>query len=267
MLIGMVAVVTPSCSGQKKSASMKKIERESRKDYRGKEEKKADAVREKQEKARKKEEEKAYKDGITRHRSFQTEETLQLMDTHLEEANDRYKKKEFFLVRWFKPKDDIEKIEKKRAKEVEKRMAATRKKADKNNDDRGATYFTGEERKVAKPNPSDMQHGGGGTYGEGNPTGRVNPADYQQGGGGSYQEGKSSSKAKTSDFQHGGGGSYQEGKSNSKAKSSDAQHGGGGDMSGGNSKKVKPSSKSENTKGTSPGKNPFSKKSKPKPGD
>ncbi len=224
LLIGAVAVTVPSCTGSKKSSSMRKIERESKKDYRGKEEKKAEKEQEKKRQEAIKASEKARQDGITRHREFQTDDIRDRMDEHSKASDEKYKKKkEFFLVRWFKPKDDIEKIEKRRAKEVEQRMAATRKKADKNNEERGATHIKTGERKASKPDPSDIQHGGGG--------------------------------------------SYQEGKSKTKVRSSDFQHGGGGDMSGGKTKKIKPGSEGGNIKNTSPRKNPFSKKEKPKAGD
>ncbi|MDR2040066.1 MAG: hypothetical protein LBQ60_19250, partial [Bacteroidales bacterium] len=92
---------------------MRKIDKEAKRDYRSKEEKKADAEREKKEKVRKKEEEKTYSEALKQHRSLQSEEMLRKMDYDLSVSNKKYgKKKEFFLVRWFKPKDDIEKIEK-----------------------------------------------------------------------------------------------------------------------------------------------------------
>ncbi len=247
IVVCMVGIVAPSCSGTKKSSSIKKIERESKKAERGskgKEVKKAEKAQAQKEKERKKEEEKAYQDGITRHRAFQTEETRNRMDTHLDESNTKYsKKKEFFLVRWFRPKDDIEKLEKKRAKEVEKRMAANRKQSEKNNEDRRATSFEGKERKVSKPDPANIQIGGGGTYKEGSSK-SVNPSDIQIGGGGTYKEEKSKSRVNPSSIQQGGG----------------------GNMSGGKSKKVKPDSGTTNTKGTSPRKNPFSRKEKPQAG-
>ena len=280
LLMGAVAVTVPSCGGSKKSSSMKKIEKQSKKNpvgedglptpTRSSESKKvrqALAKQKKQEEQEAKEAEKIRRDGITRHREFQTQETRDRMDQHLKESDDRYnKKKEFFLVRWFRPKDDIEKIEKRRAKEVKNRMAATRKKAEKNNEERRISSVKTKERKFSKPDPGDIQHGGGGTYKEGSATRYANPSDAQHGGGGSYTEGKSKSSAKASDIQLGGGGSYQEGKSGKRQKESDYQHGGGGNMSGKN-KKVKASSSSGETKGTSPRKNPFSKKSKPKAGE
>ena len=243
---GAVIVMMSSCSGSKKSASIKKIERESKKDYRSKEVRKAEEQQEKQQKEAQKAAEKAHRDGITRHREFQTQEVRNRMDANAKESDKKYKKKkDFFLVRWFRPKDDIEKIEKKRAKEVEKRMAATRKKAEKNNDARSATNIKTKERKASRPDPADFQHGGGGSYEEGRSKSRANPADIQHGGGGTYPGGGSKNRVSSSDFQHGGGGS----------------------MPAGKAKKVKAGSENGNTKGTSPRKNRFSKKAKPIPGE
>lgn len=271
MLVVAVSVVVPSCGGSKKSASMRQIEKHEKKyggdSWKSKEVKKAEEKQRQQEETAKKEAEKNRKDGITRHRAFQTQETRDRMDEHMKESNQKYStKKEFFLVRWFRPKDDIEKIEKRRAKEVKKRMAATRKKAEKNNEERRISSVKTKERKFSKPDPKDEQHGGGGSYKEGNSTKYNNPSDMQQGGGGSYAEGKSKSRVKASDYQQGGGGSYQEGKSGKRQKASDIQQGGGGNMSG-KSKKLKASSSTGETKGTSPRKNPFSRKSKPKAGE
>ena len=249
---------------------MKQIERESKKGERSlknSEAKKAEEKQAKKEKERKKEEAKAYQDAITRHRAFQTDETRNRMDTHLKESNAKYtEKKEFFLVRWFRPKDDLEKLEKRRAKEVEKRMAANRKKAEKNNEARLASSFKGKERKASKPDPSNVQMGGGGTYKVGSATSAVNPSSIQMGGGGSYKEGSAKNAVNPSSIQIGGGGTYREGKSKSSANPSSVQQGGGGNMSG-KSKKVKSGSETKNTKGTSPRKNPFSKKEKPKAGE
>jgi hypothetical protein len=241
-----IAIVAPSCGGSRKSASMRKIERHERKyggdSWKSKEVRKAEAKQKKQEEDARKEAEKIRRDGITRHREFQTQETRDRMDQHLAETNERHStKKEFFLVRWFRPKTDIEKIEKRRAKEVKKRMAATRKKAEKNNAVHRISGFKTKERKSSKPKPDDMQHGGGGSYKEGSATRHNNPASVQQGGGGVYAEGKSKNRAKPSDYQQGGG----------------------GNMSG-KGKKVKASSSVGETKGTSPRKNPFSRRSKPK---
>ena len=239
VLLGMVAVMTPSCGGSKKSSSMRQIEKHSRKypvDENGnpvstrssdsKKVRQAKAKQQKMEEATKKEADKAYKDGITRHREVQTQETRDRMDQHLKESNKRYSnKKEFFVVRWFRPSNDVEKIEKRREKEVQKRMAATRKAAEKDNETRGVSSFKTKERKSGSPSaPKDMPHGGGGTYKESSATKYANPSDIQQGGGGSYQEAKSKKQVK------------------------------------------KASSATANTKDTSPRNNPYSKKSKAKRG-
>jgi hypothetical protein len=251
LLLGAVATGVPSCGGSKKSASMRQIEKHEKKyggdSWKSKEVKKAEAKQKKQEEEARKEAEKIHRDGITRHREFQTQETRDRMDQHLRESNERYStKKEFFLVRWFRPKDEIEKIEKKRAREVKKRMAATRRKAEKNNAERRISSVKTKERKFSKPDPKNEQQGGGGSYREGSATKYNSPSDMQQGGGGSYAEGKSKSRARASDYRQGGGGSYQEGKSG---------------------KRQKASSSTGETKGTSPRKNPFSRKSKPKAGE
>jgi len=259
VLLGMVAVMTPSCGGSKKSPSMRQIEKHSRKNpigengnpvpMRGDSKKVRQAMekQQKQQETAKKEADKAHKDGITRHRAFQSQETRDRMDQHLKESNKKYgNKKEFFVVRWFRLGNDIEKIEKRRAKEVRKRMAATRKKAEKNNEARIISSVRTKERKSSKPpNPMDMQHGGGGTYKESGATKYNSPSDMQMGGGGKYASGKANSRVKPSDIQQGGGGSYQEAKSKRQVK--------------------KASSATANTKGTSPRNNPFSKRSKPKP--
>ena len=269
LLMGTITLMVPSCGSSKKSSHMRKIEKQSKKQEKGlksKEVKKAEAKQKKQEEDAAKEAAKIHRDGITRHRAFQTKETRDRMDQHLKESDQKYSnKKEFFLVRWFRPKDDVEKIEKKRAKEVKKRMAATRKKADKNNDELRISSVKTRERKSSKPDPKNEQHGGGGSYKEGGASSYANPSAVQHGGGGSYSEGRSKSRANASDFQLGGGGSYQEGKSGKRQKASDIQQGGGGEISKKN-KKVKASSPG-GTKDTSPRKNPFSKKSKPKPGE
>lgn len=203
-LIIVMAVTLPSCSGSKKSATVRQIERQEKKNERkskSKEVKKAEKAQQKQRQESLKAAEKARLDGITRHRSMQTEEVRGRMDDHLAEANKRHEKKDFFLVRWFKPADDIERIEKKRVKELKKRMAATRKQADRNNEARMATGFKGSERKAQRPSPEDVQHGGG--------------------------------------------------------KS----------MPGGKSKNVNADLGISNTKGTSPRKNPYSEKRKPKAGE
>ena len=234
VLLGMVAVMTPSCGGSKKTSGMRQIEKHSRKypvDENGvpaptsgsdsKKVRQAIANQKKQEEAAKKEADKAYKDGITRHRAFQTQETRERMDQHLKESNKRYSnQKEFFLVRWFRPSNDVDKIEKRRAKEVQKRMAATRKTAEKNNEARSTSSFKTKERKSSRPDPADIQHGGGGTYKESGATRYASPSDMQMGGGGTYISGKSNSKAKPSDIQQGGGGNFQKVKSKKKDKQS-----------------------------------------------
>ena len=260
----------PSCSGSKKSSSsMRQIEKHAKKypvddvtgqpvASRGSSSKKvrqALANQEKQKAAAEKEQAKAQRDAITRHRSLQTQETRDRMDRNLKEANKRHRtQKEFFAVRWFRPKDDIEKMEKRQAKEVQKRMAATRKQADKNNKDMGMsrTAKTKKEVKRPLPSPNDMpqggggvykagssrryaspnnvQHGGGGVYRAGSSRNNVSPNNVQQGGGGSYAESSSRNRLSSSDFQQGGGGTYQTGRSNRGVKASDFQQGGGGKM-------------------------------------
>jgi len=165
-----------------------------------------------------KEIEKSYMNAITRHRSNQTQETRDRMEKNLKESNKRLNtKNEIFIVGWFQPKDDIERIEKQRAKEVQKRMAVTRKKAEKHNKELGITSSgTVKERKVKRSDPRDMPQGGGGVYKEGGAKKYARSSDMPQGGGGSYVEGKSTSKVRASDFQYGGGGNYQSGKSKKK---------------------------------------------------
>ena len=226
--LGMAAVMLSSCGGSKRSPSIRQIEKSSKNwsvdengnpvDLRSKKVRETLAKQEKQKAAAAKESEKTRQDGITRHRAFQTQETRDRMDQNLKETEKRYStKKEFFLVRWFRPKDSVEKIEKRRAKEVKKRMAATRKQAEKNNKERNTSSFrTSERKKPPKPDPNAVQQGGGGSYNEGKSKNRVNPSDTQQGGGGSYNESKSKSKTKPSDTQQGGGGSYQKAKSKKK---------------------------------------------------
>ena len=249
-----------SCGGSQNYSSVRQIDKHSRKypvDENGnpvatrrtdsKKVRQAIAKQQKREEETKKEAEKAYRDGITRHRAMQTPETRDRMDQHLKESEKRNSNnKEFFLVRWFRPKDDIEKIENRRDKEVKKRMAANRKTAEKNNEARTASSFKGTERESVRPQPGDMQHGGGGSYREGSATRYASPSDIQMGGGGTYASGGSNSKVKASDIQQGGGGSYQQGNTKKQVK--------------------KASSATANTKGTSPRNNPFAKRSKPKPG-
>ena len=145
-----------------------------------------------------KEAERAHREAITRHRSIQTQETRDRMERNLKETEKKYdNKKEFFIKRWFQPSNNVEKIEKRRAKEVQKRMAASRKKAEKTNKELGMTKVkNSKERKSTKPpNPRDIPQGGGGVYKEGASKGR-NPADTQQGGGGTYVEGQSEKNRK-----------------------------------------------------------------------
>ena len=78
---------------------------------------KAIAKQEQQKKDAAKAAEKVQKDGIKSHRAAQTKETLKRMDQNQKATNQRYKK-EFFLIRWLRPKTDIEKIQ---AKEDKKR--------------------------------------------------------------------------------------------------------------------------------------------------
>ena len=249
VLLGIIVVMAPSCGSSKQSSGMRQMEKHSKKNPVGddglpvvthksgsKKVRQALAQQEKQKAAEKKEADKAYKDAITRHRSIQTQETRERMDRHLKESNKRHsKEKEFFVVRWFQPKDEIEKIEKRQAKEDQKRMADTRRKAEKNNKDLGfSSVSKTKEKKKPLPTPNDMPHGGGGVYKEGSATRYASPSGVQHGGGGSYAEGKSGGR-KASDFQHGGGGSYQTGKSGKGIKSSDAQHGGGGSYQAGKS--------------------------------
>ncbi|MDR1866587.1 MAG: hypothetical protein LBR08_13590 [Bacteroidales bacterium] len=200
----VVTTVVPSCGGTKKSASMRKIERstpmylnsegEYTPDIRSSKQKSADADRLKKEAAKKKEADKTYREALERHRSIQSEEMQQRMKSHLAASNKQYsRKKEFFLLRWIhslQRKDAVAKIEKRRAKEVKKRMAASRKKAEENYRERSFTLFKGKERKSGKKvKPSTIQHGGGGTYREGKAS-SVNPSDIQHGGGGTYKEKK-----------------------------------------------------------------------------
>ena len=278
ILLGIAVVVIPSCGGSKNSSSMRQIEKHSRKypigedglpvPGRSKESKKVKAAKEKQQKdkeAQAKEAEKAYKDAITRHREFQSQETRDRMDQHAKESDKRYSnKKEFFIVRWFRPKDDVEKIEKRRAKEVEKRMAATRKKAEKTNKEFGITDVeTPKQQKLGRPNPKDIPQGGGGTYKEGGATRYARPSDMPQGGGGSYSDGKSSGRVRSSDFQQGGGGSYQSGKSGNRQSASDQQQGGGGSYQTGKSvKRQKASDHQQGGGGNMSGKSKKQKKSK-----
>ena len=250
LLLGMTVMMISSCGGSKNSSSMKQIEKHSKKypvnedglpvpAHRSdsKKVKQALAQQQKQKEAQAKEAEKAYQDAITRHRSLQSQEMRDRMDRNLKESDKRHSnKKEFFVVRWFKPKSDIEKIEKRQAKEVQKRMAATRKQAENNNKKFGITSAeTVKERKPNKPDPKDMPQGGGGVYKEGGATRYSRPSDISQGGGGSYSEGRSSGRVKASDYQQGGGGTYQSGNSGNRQNASDYQQGGGGSYQSRNS--------------------------------
>ncbi|MDR0714951.1 MAG: hypothetical protein LBF89_11955 [Bacteroidales bacterium] len=231
-VIVMTVIMGTSCGSSKKtygyskkSASMKTINRRSpltyddeggyRVDSRGKEQKKADAAKAKKEADKRKEADKTYREALERHRSIQSEEVQQRMDYHLSLSNKKYsKKKECFLKRWFRPSTDKEKIEKQRAKEVKKRMAATRKKAEQNNAERMSSSFKGNKRKSkGKADPSEYQQGGGGDYKEGKAK-SVKPESSSQGGGGRYKEGKAKSVKPESSSQ-GGGGRYKEGKAKS----------------------------------------------------
>jgi hypothetical protein len=220
--LGMATVMFSSCGGSKKSSSIRKIEKHAKRNpvddrgnpvaARGSESKQVRQAMEKQQKQKEataKEDQKAYKDAITRHRTIQTQETRDRMDRNLKETEKRHRTdKEFFLVRWFKPKDSIEKIEKRRAREVQKRMAANLKKAEKTNTEYRVSSFKPAKRESKKPpDPKDVVHGGGGNYNAGS-KGRVNPSDIQHGGGGSYKESRATAGVNPSNVQHGGGGSY-----------------------------------------------------------
>jgi len=113
-----------------------------------------------------KEVQKSQKDAIKRHREMQAPEVRARMDQNLKDTNKRYSnKKEFFLIRWFRPKDDVEKLEKQRAKETEKRTAATRKKAEKTNQQLGISGAQKTKTRKVKPaDPKNSPQGGGGTY-------------------------------------------------------------------------------------------------------
>ncbi|MDR3093878.1 MAG: hypothetical protein LBU62_04460 [Bacteroidales bacterium] len=242
LLVAVMAIMGASCSSSKKthgsnskqSASMRKINRDSpliwdkeegyKVDSRGPEQKKADAAREKKDAAKKKESDKTYKEAVKKHREIQSKDVQERMDYHLAVTNkENSKEKECFIKRWFRPSTDVEKVEKRRAKEVEKRMAATRKKADQNNEERTTSSFKGKKRQSkGKADPADYQMRS--NYKEGQ--NGLNPADYQEnGGGGKYKSG--ASKVKSSDSAPaGGGGKYKSG--TSKVKSSDSAPGGGG---------------------------------------
>ncbi|MDR2847855.1 MAG: hypothetical protein LBV39_01995 [Bacteroidales bacterium] len=242
LMVVLMALMGVSCGSSKKahggaykqSAGMRKINRDSplildkdegyKVDSRGGQQKKADADRAKKDAAKKKEADKTYKEALKRHREIQTKDVQERMEHHLAVTNkENSKEKEFFLKRWFRPSTDVDKVEKRRAKEVEKRMAATRKRADQNNDERTTSSFKGHKRKSAgKANPEDSQLKS--AYKEGQ-TG-LSSSEYQEnGGGGSYKSG--ASKVKTSDSAPaGGGGRYKSGAS--KVKTSDSAPAGGG---------------------------------------
>ena len=155
-------------------------------------------MQQKQKQAEIKEAEKAHADGITRHRSLQTQETLDRMDRNLKETEKKYgNQKEFFVVRWFRPANSIEKIEKQQAKETQKRMAASQKKSEQTNKEYGLERGKiDKDRKTTQaPDPKNVQQGGGGVYREGASKG-VKPAKTQQGGGGTYSESKSKKQKK-----------------------------------------------------------------------
>ena len=226
LVFGLATVMISSCGSSNKSASMRKIERHAKKnpvDRNGnpvasgrsgsRKVRKAIEAQEKRQAAIFKEAEKNQRDAITRHRSVQTQETRDRMDNNLKASNKRHRaEKDFFVARWFQPSNDIDKIEKRRAKETQKRMAATLKQAEKNNKDFGvSTAATNNQKKSTNlPSPKDMPHGGGGAYKEGNNSRNVSASDYQHGGGGIFQKGKSKNQQKASDFQHGGGGNMSE---------------------------------------------------------
>ena len=220
IFLGTVVVMLFSCGGSKQSTSMRQIEKHAKKypvDDNGRplptggKAKKAMDQQQKKKAAADKETQKSHTDALTRHRSIQTKETRERMERNLKESNKKNStQKEFFVVRWFRSKDDVEKIEKRRAKEMQKRMAATRKKSEKINKELGVTGDrTVKKKKVKKIDPKDIQHGGGGVYKEGKAKKYASPADMPQGGGGTYVEGKSSGKARSSDVQQGGGGTYK----------------------------------------------------------
>jgi hypothetical protein len=165
-------------------------------DTRGPQQKKADAERAKKDAAKKKESDKTYKEALKKHREIQSKDVQERMDYHLAVTNkENSKEKECFLKRWFRPSTDVDKVEKRRAKEDAKRMAATRKKADQNNEDRTSSSFKGKKRQSK---------------------GKADPADYEMKSG--YKEGKKGEtssdykQTKSSDTTpKGGGGSYKSG--------------------------------------------------------
>ena len=150
----------------------------------------------KKQKADEKAAQKSQKEAIKRHREMQTSEVRARMDQNLKETNTRHSgEKEFFVKRWFRPKDDISKIEKQQAKETEKRKAATLKNAQKNNDQLGLSGAKPEKTRKVKPsNPKDVKHGGGGSYKKAGADKSVNPANIKHGGGGTYKEPKKKKK-------------------------------------------------------------------------
>lgn len=234
-LLGITVLMVSSCGGSKQSANMRQIEKHSKRNPIGdddlpvvrsgkngknsKKVRKALAQQQKQKEATEKEAQKAYLDAITRHRELQTPEVRARMDQRLKESNKRYNgENEFFMVRWFRPKDSVEKIEKRRAREEKKRMADSRKIAKKNNEQLGITRAKASKTpKIKKPEPNDMQVGGGGAYPKGKAKKYVNPNDIQQGGGGSYSQNNSKNRINPSDVQVGGGGTYKETKSKKKS--------------------------------------------------
>ena len=216
--LGLIAIMFSSCGGSKQSSKMRQIEKHSKKNPmdenglplppRGSKARQAMDQQQKKKEADKKEADKTYREALKQHRELQTPEVRNRMDQRAKETDKKYSnKKEFFLVRWFRPKDEVEKIEKRREKEVQKRMAATRKQAKENNKQIGVSSAKpAKSRKVKRPDPRDVQVGGGGAYKEASATKYVNPKDIQQGGGGSYNKGNSKNLPKPSDYQQGGGG-------------------------------------------------------------
>jgi len=151
ILLGTALVMSPSCGGSKQSASMRKIEKQSKKIPmyeasdgtkiplpQNKKARQAVVQQMKKKEANEKATQKSQRDAIKQHRELQSPEVRARMDQNLKETNKRQSnKKEFFVKRWFRPKDDVAKIEKQRAKETEKRKAATLKKAEKTNEQLG----------------------------------------------------------------------------------------------------------------------------------
>ena len=167
---GMFVGMFSSCGGSQKSASIKQIERQSRKNppphelesyvekSTSKKAKKALKHQAKLEKEREKQDKKDHEEGYKRHREIQEQETRDRMEQNLKKSDKSYSnKKECFLVRWFRPKTETEKILAEQAKKDQKSMEASRKKSEKTNKELGLTYTQkDEERKVKKADPKDM---------------------------------------------------------------------------------------------------------------